>query len=320
MVRHIELHAHDDCFIYMENIDKPNLHFHRLTFNSLPLIMPYLQRAGSRSCDYTIGGIYMWIDYFKYHYCIYNHTLLIKGVAEDDVKRTAFSLPLGDMPLDECVKLLKSYCRQQEIPLVFSAITDEHIDDFRSLHPKEITKLDHWSDYVYDAEKLATLAGNKLKKKRNHVNKFLATYPDHHIATIDSSNLNDVRQFFDQLCSAKDDNGMAGYERNQTRKVLSDYCHFANIFEGIALYVDSRIVAFSIGEINGRTLHVHIEKTDHSFDGANEFINMAFVQYMRSPHDFDMVNREDDAGDDGLRQAKESYHPALLLKKYNVVF
>lgn len=304
----------------MENNDKPNLRFHRLTFNSLPLIIPYLQHADSRSCDYTIGGIYMWIDYFKYHYCIYNHTLLIKGVAEDDVKRTAFSLPMGDMPLADCVDLLKNYCLHEGVPLEFSAITDERIGDFRDLCPKEITALDHWSDYIYDAEKLATLTGNKLKKKRNHVNKFQALYPDHHIAPIGNSNIAEVQRFFDTICQNKGDNGMAGYERNQTRKVLSEYSHFNNVFEGIALYVGTEVVAFSIGEIVGNTLHVHIEKTNHEYSGANEFVNQAFVQYMLEHHSFDMVNREDDAGDEGLRQAKESYYPAMLLKKFNVVF
>ena len=300
--------------------DNQRLHFHRLTFNSLPLVLPYLHTSGSRSCDYTVGGIYMWIDYFKYHYCIYRDTLLIKGVAEDDVKRTAFSLPLGAMPLSESVELLKNYCDTEGITLEFSAITEERIDDFRALNPTEITELSHWSDYIYRADKLATFAGNKMKKKRNHVNKFLVSYPDHHIEPLSGDNLAAVTAFFDRLCSEKTDNGMAGYERNQTRRVLHDFAHYQSVFEGIVLFVGTQVVAFAIGEVTGSTLHVHIEKTDHSFDGANEYIAQAMVRHIASLHDIDMVNREDDAGDPGLQQSKLSYYPDLMLRKYNVIF
>ena len=300
--------------------DNQRLHFHRLTFNSLPLVLPYLHTSGSRSCDYTVGGIYMWIDYFKYHYCIYRDTLLIKGVAEDDVKRTAFSLPLGAMPLSESVELLKNYCDTEGITLEFSAITEERINDFRALNPTEITPLSHWSDYIYRADKLATFAGNKMKKKRNHVNKFLASYPDHHIEPLSGDNLAAVTAFFDRLCSEKTDNGMAGYERNQTRRVLHDFAHYQSVFEGIVLFVGTQVVAFAIGEVTGTTLHVHIEKTDHSFDGANEYIAQAMVRYISSLYDIDMVNREDDAGDPGLQQSKLSYYPDLMLRKYNVIF
>lgn len=302
------------------NQDNNRLHFHRLTFNSLPLVLPYLRSSGSRSCDYTVGGIYQWIDYFKYHYCIYHDTLLIKGVAEDDVKRTAFSLPLGAMPIAEAVEVLKKYCSAEGITLEFSAVTEERIHDFQALSPTAITELTQWSDYIYSADKLATFAGNKMKRKRNHVNKFIATYPNHHIEPIGNGNLPRVKEFFHRLCLEKTDNGMAGYERNQTRSVLHDFAHYQGIFEGIALFVGDEVAAFAIGEVTGSTLHVHIEKTDHSFDGANEFIAQSMVRHIAASHHIDMVNREDDAGDPGLRQSKLSYCPDLILRKFNVIF
>ena len=79
------------------------------------------------------------------------------------------------------------------------------------------------------------------------------------------------------------------------------------------------IVAFTIGEIIGDTLFTHIEKMDHSVPGAGESINRFFAQHITSRHpEVRYINREEDAGDEGLRQAKLSYHPAILLTKYDI--
>ncbi len=44
------------------------------------------------------------------------------------------------------------------------------------------------ADYVYETEKLATLAGKKLHSKRNHINKFKTANPDWSYETLDDSN------------------------------------------------------------------------------------------------------------------------------------
>lgn len=45
-----------------------------------------------RTCDFSIGGIYMWVDYFGYEYCIFQDTLFIKGGEEDNLQNTAFAV------------------------------------------------------------------------------------------------------------------------------------------------------------------------------------------------------------------------------------
>ena len=59
--------------------DADVLKFAPITQADLPLINGLLQSAISRTCDYSIGGIFMWIDYFKYEYCVAFDTLFIKG-------------------------------------------------------------------------------------------------------------------------------------------------------------------------------------------------------------------------------------------------
>ena len=92
-------------------------------------------------------------------------------------------------------------------------------------------------------------------------------------------------------------------------------------FEGAVLRDGhGRIVAFTAGEVIGDTLVLHIEKMEHSISGAGETINNYFARYMLARHpEIVYINREDDSGDPGLRYAKQSYHPALMLRKYNVL-
>ena len=53
-------------------------------------------------------------------------------------------------------------------------------------------------------------------------------------------------------------------------------------------------------------------------DGAGETINKLFAGMMTALHpELVYINREEDTGDPGLRRAKESYHPAMILRKYN---
>ena len=80
---------------------------------------------------------------------------------------------------------------------------------------------------------------------------------------------------------------------------------------------NGKVVAFTMGEHHTEdTLLVHIEKAFSDVRGAYPMINKQFV--MHHADSFQYVNREDDTGDEGLRKAKLSYHPAILLKKYRV--
>lgn len=302
-----------------ENDGSSPLKFKQLTLEALPEIYPYLSGLTGLSCDYTAGGLFMWIDYFKYKYCIYDDTLFIKGVAEDNLRRKAFSMPIGRMPLVGAVTLLKNYCNEHGFALEFSAITDVWLDGFKELHPKEISELEQWRDYIYDIEALATLKGKKLSKKRNHCNRFAQDNPEAELQPILPHNTASVEECFKRVCIEGKQSPMAQYEREQVWKVLKHLDSYP--FEVMCLKCNDEVVAFTIGEVLNNVLHIHIEKSLREVSGAAETINRAFAAHIldKYPH-VKWINRQDDAGDEGLRQAKLSYCPAFLLRKYNVVF
>ena len=83
---------------------------------------------------------------------------------------------------------------------------------------------------------------------------------------------------------------------------------------GGVLKVDGNIVAFTIGEpMSEDTFVVHIEKAFADVQGAYPMINQQFVEHECAAYKY--INREDDAGSEGLRKAKLSYKPAFLVEK-----
>ena len=83
---------------------------------------------------------------------------------------------------------------------------------------------------------------------------------------------------------------------------------------GGLLRVKGEVVAFSIGEpVTNDTFVVHIEKAYADVPGAYPMINQQFVEH--ETEGFTYINREEDMGEEGLRNAKESYHPVFMVEK-----
>ena len=238
---------------------------------------------------------------------------------ENDTDTPAFSLPVGKLPLKESLEKIRSYCRNHNIPAVLSAVPEYALEELEEAGISSINPLDDWGDYLYDAEKLSTLSGKKMSKKRNHVNKFDSLYPQSRLVTLDASNVDRAIDFMATVDAEGDDVPMAVEERRMTRHLL-DLIKEGDIrLEGAILMVGDEVAAFTIGDVKNDTLFVHVEKAARGFEGSYEKINKEFAALMMNRHpEILYINREDDSGDEGLRRAKQSYHPVEILKKYNI--
>ena len=81
--------------------------------------------------------------------------------------------------------------------------------------------------------------------------------------------------------------------------------------------LSKQIAAFSIGEIVGDMLLVHVEKALKKYEGAYPTMYSGFVGLM-DKYPLKTVNREDDSGDAGIRTSKMQYHPIRRINKYTV--
>lgn len=286
------------------------LSFRTITKSDIPIIREYTSRCNIQSCDFTLCGIYLWGAYYRYELCEYANTLFIKGV--DESESEAFAFPIGEMEPSEAVALVLDYCNKRGISPRFSFVPRTALPYFNGANA---AILDGWSDYIYDAESLKTLSGKKLHKKKNRLNKFIKTYENYSFLPVNNQNIQSLRDFYNRfLAENPPDNKRLVAEAQIIQRIFDEF-DLLKLSAGM-LTVDGEIIAFAIGELVGDTLYIHFEKALREYDGAFEAVNCFFVREFAQNATF--VDREEDMGDLGLRQAKTAYCPIKMVDKFEV--
>ena len=293
------------------------LHFKPLTLDDIDEIRPYFHFSSNRICDNTVGGTFMWRTFFSSEYAIFNETLIFKAKITYYSDKTAFSVPLGK-DIYGSIEEIKKYCAALNIPIAFCTAADRDIDLFRQAF-RSISLLENadWNDYLYRAEDLMLLSGRKYNGQRNHMNYFKNRYTQYSFEEITPVNLAEVIEFNSSFNSMLEKKTIIYQEeQDKTMEVLRNYDVYGLI--GGLIRVEHNIVAFSIGEKIGDTLFVHIEKANYSYRGAYQMIMNLFSKHFATS-DIQFINREEDVGDEGLRNAKKALHPIEILNKYLVM-
>lgn len=293
------------------------LQFRDITPSDFARLAHYMELTDSRSCDYTLGGVILWRELFNYRMAELDDMLFISGGREDNPSIPSFSLPLGSGSLHDALETLADYCRDHGMPLWLTAIPEDRLHLFADV-ATEIEPLGpQWSDYMYEVESFVSLTGNQLKRKRNHVNRFMAEHPG---ATLEDMNGTLAMQCLGLLAKMGHDGTPSGRaEHLALGRMLLKWPLYAPYFRGKVLMDGDRLIGFTVGEVKFDTLHVHIEKADHEAAGSGETLAHLYASAMAEAYPrLRYINRQDNAGDEGLRRAKESWHPTALLPKYNL--
>jgi len=164
-------------------------------------------------------------------------------------------------------------------------------------------------DYLYPREALASLAGRALQRKRNLVHQFTRQYEHEARALLPEQTADAVTVLEAWRAGARD---QADYA--PARDALEHAAEFGLI--GSVFYVEGAPAGYTLGEFTagGRMFVVHYEKTIPGMRGLYQVINMNFARSL--PTSCEIINREQDLGDPGLRQAKMTYRPSGFVKKF----
>ena len=272
----------------------------------------YLNYADTRSCEMTFANSYLWSRHYDTGFAIVED-MLVFGYTSGT---TSFTVPAGPGDLKKTIDILMAYCQEKGTPFQLHNVTRKDFDRLEELYPGMLTIAYErdYADYVYETEKLARLSGKKYHSKKNHINKFKALYPDWSYEPITKDN---IEECFQMGLRWRELNGCEEDEEKHAEICVA--LNFLRLFEelemrGGALRVNGKIAAFTIGEPVGKdTLVVHIEKAFADIQGAYTMINQQFAGH--EGNGFMYLNREEDMGEEGLRQAKMSYKPVFLIEK-----
>lgn len=293
------------------------LEFHEVTAQDAAWAGPLLQGSGYMSCEYSFVNVFMWSHVYNTRIARFGDWVIVRSDAE---KSLHYLWPAGKG--DE----------QAERGAVEAILQDAAADGRRlvlySLSVEAKEKLELWFtgrfdvvaeradfDYIYEQADLAELPGKKYQKKRNHVSRFIRENPDWQFHELTCDAMDEIRQFNNEWCQLYDNRDDEGIQ-NEHRAIELVFQHCDELgLRGGYITAKGRIVAFSFGSpINDKIFDTNVEKALYDVEGAYNIINREMARNVCAA--YPLINREDDVGEEGLRTAKLSYHPAIIEPKY----
>ena len=287
--------------------------FRPVTAADADLLRSFTMEGKCMNCDLNVANICSWQFLYHTEWAVVEGMLVLRFVLDG---RVTYMKPLGRGDLRRVLRLLMADARALGDTLRLACVCPcaQAVMEESMAGAFTYTVDRDKSDYLYLRERLVTLTGKKLQPKRNHISKFKRLYPDYEYRPLTPDLVDDCIRLGEEWCHTSD-SGMLRAMQAEQRMIRYALGHMDELhIVGGTLWVEGRMVAFTFGSrINGEAFDVCVEKADTSYEGAYAMINNEFVS--RLPEDITYINREEDLGLEGLRRAKMSYYPDLIMDK-----
>ena len=279
-------------------------------------------------CDSSLANLYLLKESLNTAFFQKEEILFRKYDFAESIKGYGFPILLSKNHKieDKFEVFFKEIKKKEQNSIDFCYFTEEQknlFDDFlakKGLSVEWKTNRDD-SDYLYLQSDLADLPGSEYQKKRNHVSKFIKKNKNYNFVYFDYSTLTpQIKEDFLKvakkwLCelSGNVDNSVC-HESKSIEFAINHLSSF-DFFGGI-LYISEKPRAITLAsKISDEVIDIHFEKclADAAKDGGYAMINNLFAKECKN---FKYINREEDLGIEGLRKAKLSYKPEIILDKY----
>ena len=290
------------------------LTFKPVAQRDLPRLRRYYKDCNYQLCEYSALVKLMWRGHLHPQYAEAGGCLIVKNCIDG---KPCFDYPVPGAEGDEDAALsaIEAYCMEQGIALELSVVPREKAGKLLERYPHfHLDNPRSWRDYLYEANDLREFPGRHYSGQRNHVNKFRKLYPEARFRALGKEDLPLIERFWQDYTEVFEKTSKSARNELALAKTMLRLTGASWLYVGGMEY-EGRLISLAMAERCGETLHVHIEKALYGYEGVypatvQEFARCFAVDGIR------YLNREDDAGDRGLRTSKLQYLPCMLAEKF----
>mgnify|MGYP000171842929 FL=1 len=260
--------------------------------------------------DCSFDTLFLWQHAYHTMWAVEDGVLFIRAGYGD---QTFFMPPFaGDgASFTHGLALIRDHLAEMGKPFMIKAASPWVVEKIQEFLPGKfnfVEDRDNW-EYIYRTQDLITLPGKKFRMKKNHLNSFLRQYGDYVYEPITVDNTEETKaEWF----------ARHGDIEEEKQAISLAFANWEALgMRGAVIRIYGRIEALTMGSfLNERVAHIHFEKANPEIRGLYQAINREFLAREFSTTEF--VNREEDLGLPGLRQAKMEYNPDHFAEKYDV--
>lgn len=297
------------------------LEFRKIKAEDFEKCHPIMYKKGFRNSESSFLTLYFWGEMYNSEICIEEDAVFFRSVSSDG--KASYLFPFAE---DERAALTKLFDFERACGndfVKFHSITARMREILEREFSGEFSYTERRPsfDYIYSSEALATLEGKKFHGKRGHLKKFLKNYEGRFTCLpLGEADVNDVLAFQNKWIETVEDKEKREtleYESRSLSKLFENLSYLGLL--GAVLRVDGEVCAYCLAARTCEdTVEVMVEKADYEIDGAYQMINKTFAEFVSDKVKY--INREDDMGLPGLRKAKLSYYPEMLIEKYSTIW
>lgn len=285
-----------------------------------PVFDKFYRSGYYENAEYNFTNLYMWRDMLNLRWAVEDDVLF---VTTSDAGMLAAWQPIGaqEKMQDAIAKILSwTSANKGDKDFAFVVVEKNFAEELEKYpHAKFVIEVERDNfDYVYLAEDLINLSGRKFHGKKNHLNSFRKDFPTAEYLPITSEIIpkcrDELNRWYEIHKKNNPEDPFLCYEQAAIHEIFDNFDEFN--LKGGAILLGGKVVAFTFGEqLNRDTAVIHVEKANPEVRGAFTAINHDFIAAEWSNMTY--INREEDMGIEGLRQAKESYHPVKMIEKFS---